>query len=161
MKYTFCMVILFAAISVHAQMSCGISFDYDAAGNRIKRYPCYSGAGSLLGSDTDAMSATSASALPVSGKTVLYINPNCWREETTELSATAIPNPTTAHLVLHVCGFSKEPEVLLFDSMGRLILRRLLGDGDFDLSPYADGFYQFLICSDKLSRTVHVVKTNQ
>ena len=112
-----------------AQTSCGITFEYDNAGNRTKRYQCFS-----FAPNDPANNAKSTK------------NATIDRESTNknDLETTAValyPNPSSGLFQLTGDAFGAKSTVIIWDSKGQTILQRALGDGFFDISSLPAGVY--------------------
>jgi len=120
----------------------GICLEYDNAGNRIFRHDCVS----MLVGGEEQRSFWKASEHPtvVPGEVL------------------AFPNPTDGKFQLRTgMDFPPETSVSVYDELGKLLTKRQLTDGHFDLSGYPAGTYYLHIINGSLEKTLSVLKSDR
>ncbi len=143
-KITFFIPLLLLFWKIDAQT--GVCYEYDAAGNRTARNNCMS---SLA---AEEQQYSDFKLLDVIDKTA-----------TTQTQGELIvfPNPTKGAFQLQTSDFQPESDVSAFDMSGKLLFKRKLNDGQFDLTDYPAGTYYIKIVSDSISKTVVIAKSDR
>ncbi|HMO40272.1 MAG TPA: T9SS type A sorting domain-containing protein [Saprospiraceae bacterium] len=123
----------------------GVCYEYDAAGNRTFRHDCMS----MLASEEQHYSDHGSIGI---GKI-----------ETAQVQGELIvfPNPTKGAFQLQTNDFQPESDVSIFDINGKLLLKRKLNDGQFDLTDYPAGTYYMNIVSESVSKTIVIAKSDR
>ena len=136
-------ILLFDLCSLFAQGTpCGITFEYDNAGNRVKRYQCLSLEPANPNSDKNQAPDRFVFEEATSNFGSFYI----------------YPNPSTGVFQLSGEDFDLNASVDVLDSKGQILLRRELGDGFFDLSTSPPGIYFLeILCNSRL-KSIRFVK---
>ena len=109
------LAILFATEFIQAQnITC---FDYDVAGNRVKRYQCCTNC-QVVGESQDRDDANSS-----------------------KLEMKIIPNPNSGLFTLASDNIPSDATVQIVDMNGRIVLNRQFNSGAFDVSALPSGIY--------------------
>lgn len=134
-----CFAILF--IQNLGAQSCGINYEYDAAGNRKKRFECQMFAS---GSDerTPATGQEQSKALQ------------------TEAGIMIVPNPGPGIFRLESSKVPATAQVAIINTLGAVVNRRTFDDGIFDLSTLPAGTYFVQVRFDDQRQTLKLQKTS-
>ncbi len=120
----------------------GICLEYDNAGNRIFRHDCIS---MLTGGEEQSSLLKRSENVTVAPGEVL-----------------AFPNPTNGKFQLRTGeGFPPETAIIIYDGLGRLLSKRQLQDGYFDISTYSSGTYYLRIVNGDFQRTLSIIKSDR
>ena len=161
----FALVLMSSAVSF-GQFS-GACFQYDAAGNRIKRSACqietvppeekspgsYSEFLALPNStlaESGAISANVSKKGEVLGQAKL-------NEGRTNVS----PNPTSLGVTIETDEFGPTATLELLDATGKVLQRQPLNNGQLDLTAYEAGTYNLRLSSATNLKTLRIVKVCQ
>lgn len=130
------LILLFSGCLYNLKAQNITCFDYDAAGNRIKRYQCcvncsFTGASE----DRDAIS-----------------------EHPDLLSIKALPNPNTGTFTLVGADTPAAALIQVLDVSGHLLLEKRFENGYVDLSKYSNGLYFVRVSHESKHRTLRVEK---
>ncbi len=150
----FILVILFCSEMSTAQ--CLLTFEYDDAGNRTKRFMatinCRVGATAIV----ETIEPTTSEETN---------NKNFAGEQNSKISNEenwlVYPNPTQGGFTIkYTTKNSKEPLVTIRDINGKLIIQRKLNNGFFDISNYPAGTYVLTLQQGKSIKTARIIKNN-
>lgn len=140
-KITFFIPLLLLFWKIDAQT--GVCYEYDAAGNRTFRHDCMSMLVSEEQHPSDYKLLDKVTTMQVQEELIVF------------------PNPTKGAFQLQTSDFQPESDVSAFDISGKLLFKRKLNDGQFDLTDYPAGTYYIKIVSDSISKTVVIAKSDR
>ncbi|MEO1516757.1 MAG: T9SS type A sorting domain-containing protein [Bacteroidota bacterium] len=180
---------LFAQIQPPASVTCGISFDYDNAGNRIKRYRCLFNVDPQFSTETTEDQLTNS--LDLEGTLEGYSNAleseiekleallskpsnldlQSTDDQVVELSSqnfsslsdlVVFPNPTVESFSIQGEGLNPESTLSIINMSGQILSQRVLGDGrDIDVSSLPVGAYILTLVDDDERRLSMLIKADQ
>ncbi|MEO1516759.1 MAG: T9SS type A sorting domain-containing protein [Bacteroidota bacterium] len=178
---------LTAQIEPPASVSCGISFNYDNAGNRIKRYLCLENVGMEF--STKVVDGQLNQLLDLEGSLEGYSDALEWEIEKLEavLSQPAyldlelvkrqgvdsdqqnfsslsdmvvFPNPTAANFSIRGEDLNPEATLSIISLNGQVLSQRALGDGrDIDVSSLPEGAYVLTLVDGDQRRISMLIKS--
>lgn len=144
---TLTLLFLVIAMGLQAQVGipdCGINFDYDNAGNRIKRYLCFQTSGLTQG-DQETLDREG------------------WREEEGDIedlsNLVVFPNPTSGEVQIQTAGIDEYAKVFFLDASGRIIKEGYLGEGLFNIREFSEGSYFLIVRSREKQYQTKIIKT--
>ncbi|MEO1518792.1 MAG: T9SS type A sorting domain-containing protein [Bacteroidota bacterium] len=180
---------LTAQIQPPSSVTCGISFDYDNAGNRIKRYRCLNNVSMQFSTATTEDQATSVMDLEgtlngysnaleseIEQLEALLSQPSkldltsddknvvaLTDDNFSDLSSMVVfPNPTTSNFSIQGEGLHPEATVSIISMDGRILSQRVLADGrDIDVSSLPVGSYVVTVIHKDERRVSVLVKSEQ
>lgn len=123
-------ILLINVVNTDAQ----ICYNYDAAGNRIKRYEC----------------CTNCKPAPSS------------RDQTVVQSAEklmVLPNPTAGVFKIEAPDIPSDAQVIILNMSGEVLSNRPIGDGQFDLSAFPAGSYIIHLMHGNIRKTAILEKS--
>ncbi|MEO1628915.1 MAG: T9SS type A sorting domain-containing protein, partial [Bacteroidota bacterium] len=160
---------LFAQLQPPTSTNCGISFNYDNAGNRIKRYLCLNnlplqfstettedqltnvvdleesleGYSDVLESEIEKLEALLSQPSKLDLKSVDNQKFTLDDQDFSDLSSMVVfPNPTITNFSIQGEGLSPESTLSIISMDGQILSQRVLGDGrDIDVSSLPVGAY--------------------
>jgi len=136
-KLTVLVILAFQCCIGYAQNE--ICFIYDAAGNRIERKLCCTNCIAQPGSDE-------RSAMPdpsIFDDLVLY------------------PNPSSGIFILRGDALPPETQITIFNMDGKLIIKQLIGSGEFDISSQPPNTYVLIVEHNGIKRRFVLEKINK
>ncbi|MEO1625762.1 MAG: T9SS type A sorting domain-containing protein, partial [Bacteroidota bacterium] len=180
---------LIAQIQPPASINCGISFNYDNAGNRIKRYLCLNNVELQFSTETTEDQLTNTIDLegPMEGYSdaleseiekleALLSQPSNLDLKSTEDQSVALndqnfsdlssmvvfPNPTITNFSIQGEGLNPESTLSIISMDGKILSQRVLGDGrDIDVSSLPVGAYVLTLVDGDERRVSMLIKSEQ
>lgn len=152
--HIFLLIILIGASSVLIGQnvpisSCGKSFSYDNAGNRIKRYVCYESA-FLTSQDLDKLK-----------NSVVQENDTSENESTRyDTDPIVFPNPVQGIAYIRHLDKTKEYRISLLSNDGKELINRKYDHSGIDMSTLPEGIYFIVIMREGYNKAFKIIKSN-
>ena len=147
--------------------NCGISFKYDNAGNRIKRYKCVGVVAisppytlKTAGEQEQMQPTADQNIAGQSAPDIMKAELDQPAEDMSEM--VVFPNPSPGIFNIRMDGIKPSAQVLLYDSKGSLVMQRSFNDGQFDVNELPNGTYIVLLRNgEQLKSTQLIISSNR
>ncbi len=150
-KIMLLLTLCFGIVALYSQ-SPGVYYDYDDAGNRIKRYKC------LMSANLEKEDFVDWQTTDVSKESKVDFRDISKYTDISEMLV--FPNPSAGVFEIRKNSIAPKAMVRLYDTSGKLVFKREYNDGVFDISNINNGSYILILDNNGEKSSSKIIKIN-